>query len=135
MPIANAGYVFGKYIDHLKNDIHTNASMGFFKGLAPVKKLTSYYVIGDTAGKTECFVDTHGGNFSADYVLDNKDFKVPTGVTLKFFQPHGRTFGAFKSELRLGAPKQDPNATDLQYVGGDNCPNYILTKFQGRTRG
>jgi hypothetical protein len=50
MPIANAGYVFGKYIDHLKNDIHTNASTGFFKGLAPVKKLRSYYFIGDTAG-------------------------------------------------------------------------------------
>jgi hypothetical protein len=63
MPIANAGYVFGKYIDHLKNDIHTNASTGFFKGLAPVKKLRSYYVIGDTAGKTECFVDTHGEIF------------------------------------------------------------------------
>lgn len=133
--MGDSSYVFKKYINHVTNGVNKNASMHFKKNSAPVTKLTSYYVIGNTANATECYIDAHGGNFSADYVLDNMSFKVPAGISVKFFQPAGYAFGAFKSELRLGAPKQHGGTNDQNYAAGSDCPNYILTKFQGRHSG
>lgn len=109
--------------------------MKFNKAGAPVKKLASLYIIGDTGGATECYIDAHGGNYSADYVLDCKSFTVPAGITVNFYQPAGYAFGAFKSELRQGPPQQHGGTNDQVYNGGDKCPNYILTKFQGRHSG
>jgi hypothetical protein len=133
--MGDAAYVFRQYIAHVKNNVNRKPSMGFYKGLAPVTELSSYYVIGNTTGATECFIDAHGGNFSADYVLDNQSFTVPAGATVKFFQPAGYAFGAFKAELRNGPPQQHGGTNDQNYAGGDECPNYILTKFQGRHSG
>lgn len=133
--MGDAKYVFQKYIDHVKNNVHSKPHMKFKKGGAPVKKLASFYVIGDTSGATECYIDAHGGNYSADYVLDNKTFKVPKGISVNFYQPAGYAFGAFKSELRLGAPKKHGGTADQDYGAGDSCPNYMLTKFQGRHSG
>jgi hypothetical protein len=134
-PMGDASYVFQKYIQHVKDGVNNKPSMTFLKGDAPVKKLASYYVIGNTKGATECYIDAHGGNYSADYVLDNKDFTVPKGIHVKFFQPAGYAFGAFKKELRNGPPQQHGGTNDQDYNGGDSCPNYILTKFQGRHSG
>lgn len=133
--MGNARYVFQKYINHVTREINKSPHMKFKKGGAKVKKLASLCVIGDTAGATECYIDAHGGNFSADYVLDNITFKVPTGLTVNFYQPAGYAFGCFKSELRLGAPKQHGGTNDQVYGGGADCPNYMLTKFQGRHSG
>ena len=133
--MSNIKYVMESYINHVKNNVNKKPHMRFVNNGTPVKKLSSLYLIGDTSNKTECFIDAHGGNYSSDYVLDSKSFKVPTGVTVNFYQPAGYAFGAFKSELRSGPPKQHGGTNDQIYNAGDDCPNYILTKFQGRHSG
>ena len=50
--------------------------------------------------------------------MDNKDFKVPKGINVKFFQPAGYAFGAFKSELRNGPPQQHGGTPAWPVRGG-----------------
>ncbi|MBB5690094.1 hypothetical protein GXW77_08460 [Roseomonas alkaliterrae] len=133
--MGNAGYVFDRYISHVLNNVGSKPSMSFKKNGTPVTRLSSLYLIGDTNGATECYIDAHGGNYSADYVLDNQTFTVPDGIHVKFFQPAGYAFGCFKAQLRDGPPKQHGGTNDQDYDGGDTCPNYMLTKFQGRHSG
>ncbi|MBR0670111.1 putative adhesin [Neoroseomonas soli] len=133
--MGDARYVFNKYVQHVLNNVNSTASMSFKPDSAWVMKLSSLYIIGNTKGATECFIDAHGGNYSADYVLDNQSFRVPAGINVRFFQPAGYAFGCFKSELRSGAPQQHGGTADQDYTGGDDCPNYMLTKFQGRHSG
>lgn len=133
--MGDAVHVFNSYVRHVLNNVGSTPSMSFKKNGAPVTKMASLYLIGDTAGATECYIDAHGGNYSADYVLDNRTFTVPQGVHVKFFQPAGYAFGCFKAELRSGAPQQHGGTGDQDYDGGDDCPNYMLTKFQGRHSG
>lgn len=134
--VGDAAAVFKNYIRHATKNVSSQPSMAFNKASAtPVRKLSSYIIIGDTNGATECYIDAHGGNYSSQYVLDNQSFTVPIGATVKFFQPAGYAFGAFKSELRSGPPKQHGGTNDQDYAAGQQCPNYILTKFQGRHSG
>lgn len=134
--MSNAGAVLKSWYAHYKNDIGTkqgkaDANMKFSKNGAPVVKLTNFYIVGDTGGTTECYLTGHGGSFDSQYFLDNKSFTVPKGVTINFYQPDGYILGFGTSCLRNGAPKKHGGTNDQEYAGGDNCPNYILTKDQG----
>lgn len=128
--------VYDRWRRHLK-DVHRNASYTFKPNGTPVHTLTSIYVVGDYKKATECFVSGHGGNYDADYFFDNQSFKVPKGVSVKFYQPHGSTLSFSTNALRTtgGQPLSQPGATDLLYGAGDDCPNYILSKDQGRHLG
>lgn len=133
--MGDVKHVMKSYLNHVKNEIHKTPHMQFTPNSTPVKKLSSLYLIGDTTGASECYIDAHGGNYSANYVLDCSSFTVPKGITVNFYQPAGYAFGAFKSELRSGPPKQHGGTNDQVYSAGKKCPNYILTKFQGRHSG
>lgn len=133
--------VFNKWRAHLKNEIGekqgaTNAGMKFNKASSvPVKKLTNFYVVGDASKATECYIAAHGGSFDDDYALDTKSFKVPTGVKLNFYQPHGYALQGGAATLRHGAPVKHGGTNDQLYTGGMECPNYILSKAHGKQLG
>lgn len=135
--MSNASAVFQKWRQHTKTGIgtkqgKTNPHMRFAKtGSAPVKKLSSLYIVGDTSNATECYLTGHGGSFDSDYFLDNKSFNVPNGVTVNFYQPDGFILGFGTKALRNGPPVAHGGTDDQQYTGGMDCPNYILTKDQG----
>ncbi len=135
--MSKASIVFQKWSAHLKNDItrsgqgSSNPRMKFSKGGAPVKKLSNFYIVGDTAGTGECYVVGHGGLMQDDYCFDNQAFKVPTGITMNFYQPDGYMLSCAVSQLRNGAPIKHGGTNDQLYTAGMDCPNYILTKAQG----
>ena len=134
--MSNAGAVLRKWYQHNKNNIgdgqgKTNANMKFNKSGAPVIKLSSFYIIGDTKGATECYLTGHGGSFDADYFVSNQSFKVPNGVTVNFYQPDGYILGFGTAALRNGKPVKHGGTNDQSYTGGEECTNYILTKDQG----
>ena len=138
--MPNAGAVLKKWYRHTQTGVGTkqgvtNANMKFATGSAPVKKLSSFYIVGDLTNAAECYVTGHGGLFNADYFLDNKTFTVPTGVTVNFYQPDGYLLGFHTGALRNGPPNGHGGTNDQAYGPGDDCPNYILTKDQGTRLG
>jgi hypothetical protein len=126
--------VLERYAYHLM-DLKSKKSMKFKKGSAPVKKFKSFYVIGDAKGASECYIDTHGKGYSNDYVMDNRSFRVPEGVHVKFYAPAGYALAAPSASLRFGSPIACGTGKGMHYGPGKSCPNYILTKFQGRHSG
>lgn len=134
--MSNAGAVLQKWYQHTKTGIgtkqgKTNAHMKFSKGGAPVIKLSSFYIIGDTKGATECYLTGHGGSFDSDYFASNRSFTVPKGVTINFYQPDGYILGFGTAALRNGKPVKHGGTNDQTYTGGETCTNYILSKDQG----
>lgn len=125
--------VFDQWIGHLRGEVHSKTSMKFDKSKnVPVKKLSSFYIIGDTTQATECYVFAHGGSFKDEYVISHTTFTVPKGVTIEFYQPDGYMVCFAAKALRTAAPvKASEGWQDLQYKTGDTCPNYILSKNQG----
>jgi hypothetical protein len=130
--MGSLGSVFSRWRRHVKTNIHGSSSMAWAATGTPVVATTNFYIVGDLDGATECYVTAHGGANDSDYFFDNKTFRVPDGVSINFYQPHGYILGAGTSSLRNGKPDADPNATDLHYTGGEDCVNYILAKDQGR---
>jgi hypothetical protein len=108
--------------------------MKFNKSGAPVTKLSSFYIIGNTKGATECYLTGQRGSYDSDYFVSNRSFKVPTGVTVNFYQPDGYILGFGTAALRNGTPKKHGGTNDQSYSGGGDCTNYILTKDQGPRR-
>ena len=60
--MCKPGLVFERWTKHLKTDIHAKLSMAFNDG-TKVRKTSCFYIIGDTASATECYVFAHGGSF------------------------------------------------------------------------
>ncbi|MDH5547019.1 MAG: hypothetical protein OEZ43_15615 [Gammaproteobacteria bacterium] len=104
-------------------------------GNAPVRRLTSYYVIGDTSNATSCYIFSHGGLYQKN-VQNVLGFNVPEFCKIKFYVPHGYSIWSPSTSYRNGEPAQE-NQTGfkMNYVNGDSCPNYSLTKFAGRHSG
>lgn len=130
--MGNLSSVFRKWKQHVSSDIHSSASMKFDSNGVPVKSTTNFHIVGDLDGATECYITAHGGCLDGDYFFDNKSFTIPDGVTVHFYQPHGYILGFGSAALRNGNPKGHGGTTDQEYSGGEECPNYILTKDQGR---
>ncbi len=124
--------VFATWRDNLATNIHKQPSMQWSSGGAPVATTTNFYIVGDLTGATECFVTAHGGAMEDDFFFDNDTFKVPPGVTVNFYQPHGYTLGWDSTFLRDQAPIAHGGTDDQAYGPGETCVNYILTKDQGR---
>jgi hypothetical protein len=130
--MASPGVVFGKWATHLNTNIKSKSSMAFGSDV-PVQKLNSFYIVGDTTGATECYVFSHGGSFDEDYLLDNRSFTIPNEVIVEFYQPDGYMIKYTATRIRNGRPaKASGGFTDMQFTAGDECPNYILSKNQGR---
>jgi len=127
--------VSSKFFTHLR-DIHSKPSMTFKKNSTPVKKLTNYYIIGNTANQTSCYIISHGGQFRTDYFLTNMNFTVPDNTTVLFFHDHGDIFSFSYNKFETGDPGDLPlvKVSDGKkvYTAGMLCENYILNKFHGR---
>lgn len=132
--MGDAKWVLKKYMAHLRGNVHQKKHLQF-TGAAPRIALPSIYILGDPKGKSECYVGAHGGGYSADYVFDNLTFRVPAGVTVCFTQPAGYSMAMPMASLRLQAPIVNGSYGDVVYNAGDECPNYMLTKWHGRHTG
>ena len=130
--MSNLGKVFRKWRSNLRHEIHATPSMNWAAGGTPVNSTTNFHIVGDLTAATSCYITGHGGADSDDYFFDNKTFRVPAGVTVNFYQPHGYILAAGTQELRHHQPVAHPTATDLVYTAGDDCVNYLLSKDQGR---
>ncbi|MEO3473113.1 putative adhesin [Roseomonas sp. CAU 1739] len=133
--IMSFGSVVSGFFDHL-SDVHSSASMDFAQNSSPVTKLTNYYLIGNSTGKTSCYIICHGGHFEKNYFMDNMTFTVPQGVTVSFFHDHGDIFSYSYNRFGSGDPSQLPlvKVSDGKkvYAAGEACENYMLNKFHGR---
>ena len=83
------------------------------------------YLFKSSTNLVDCVITAHGG-----YVFENRNFEVPAGVTLQFFAEHGNTLtdpgmGSLMRDLAMAVPAETVEA-------GEDCHNYLLSKFQGR---
>jgi len=86
------------------------------------------YLFKSESNSKDCLISAHGG-----FMAENSSFTVPSGVTIQFYGVHG-------------AALIDPNITDFARIysgaqpvetltGGQNCRNYLLSKYQGAHAG
>lgn len=77
-----------------------------------------------TEDKT-CVIDAHGG-----FMFENRSFRVPDGVTLKFYAHHGNSLAdTGRQALKF---VRDAYASVEELKGGDICYNYLLSKAWGK---
>jgi hypothetical protein len=129
--VGSLSSVFRSWKRHVTSEVHRQPSMQWSNGGAPVLATTNFYIVGDLAGATACYITAHGGLSDGDYYFDNTAFRVPAGVTINFYQPHGYTLGFHTGALRNNAPIAHGGTDDQSYGAGADCPNYMLTKDQG----
>lgn len=86
------------------------------------------YLFKSSTNAYDCIISAHGG-----FMAENRSFTVPEGVKLYFYSPHG-------------ASLIDPGITDFYgnmdiaepvevITGGQQCRNYLLSKYQGAHAG
>lgn len=87
------------------------------------------YLFKSSTNSIDCLISAHGG-----FVSENRSFTVPQGgLKILFYGVHG-------------AALQDPNITSFarkmsqavpveELVSGQNCRNYLLSKYQGAHAG
>lgn len=68
-------------------------------------------------------ITAHGG-----YWAGTKKFRVPEGVSVYFYTPHGTVL----SDPGISFLKDGSKEPTRILKGGDECFNYILSKYQGR---
>ena len=129
-------WVAKKMFNHIRHNVKSKPHLSFDNNIqVPLTRLSSIYILGDGSNTNTCFVGAHGGNYSADYVFDTKEFDVPANVTVEFTQPAGYSMGMQMSALRTGMPFVETNFGQVTYNAGDSCPNYFLSKWHGRHSG
>ncbi|MEO1657518.1 MAG: putative adhesin [Pseudomonadota bacterium] len=85
------------------------------------------YILSGMKTNAACYIGAHGA------AMDNNTFVVPSGLTIRFTQPHGYTMSMPMSRLRHSKPVVDQSGWgQVEYTAGQNCPNYFLTKWHGR---
>jgi len=113
---------------------------------APVLELDRIMVFGNLAGKTDCVISSHGTEDLTQQPKANANFPLPAGIRVHFYCYNGFTYvpdditTQFKkvgargnlATQYLPANKRGADAGKLVYDGGEGCPNYWLSKSQGR---
>ena len=114
-----------------KKRINLKPHLAFDKSSAVQPIVTSdIYMLSGNPSNTVCYIGAHG------VALANNSFQVPEGITLMFTQPHSYSMSMPMSFLRHNQPVVDRSGWgQVTYVGGDQCPNYALTKWHGRHSG
>jgi hypothetical protein len=86
------------------------------------------YLFKSATNSNDCLISAHGG-----YVSENRSFKVPAGLNLIFYGPHG---AALQDPEIYEFAKKSSKAIPLEiFRGGEKCRNYLLTKYQGAHAG
>ena len=89
---------------------------------------SSCYLFKSSTNSKDCLISAHGG-----YVSENRSFKVPAGLTIIFYGPHGAALqdpGVYEFAKKASSAKPEEIIS-----GGQNCRNYLLTKYQGAHAG
>jgi hypothetical protein len=83
------------------------------------------YLFKSKTNSTDCIISAHGG-----YMFENRDFTVPSGITLQFFSVHSSTL----TDPGINAfQKNQAQAIPVETIqGGAKCRNYLLSKYQGK---
>lgn len=82
------------------------------------------YLFRSQTDSTTCAIDAHGG-----YYFENRSFKVPDGVTLKFYASHGNhLMDQGLQGLKLATNTFKPIE---EITGGQDCHDYLLQKAWG----
>ena len=83
------------------------------------------YIFKSTQNTTDCLISAHGG-----YYKENRDFPVPTGATLLFYGEHKKVLA--DPGLKMMHQVKGLEVVDTYGAGGiADCPDYILSKYQG----
>jgi hypothetical protein len=88
----------------------------------------SMYLFKSSTNSVDCIISAHGG-----FMAENRTFKVPDGVTLFFYGPHGAALldpgtTTFYNKMHEAEPVE-------VITGGQECRNYLLSKYQGAHAG
>jgi len=81
------------------------------------------YLFESRMKSNECLISAHGG-----YHEENRCFRVPSGVTVNFYVPHGFTLRDPGISLMRA---QLEGQQSQRYEEGAPCIDYILEKYQG----
>jgi len=84
---------------------------------------SKFYLWHGKTRKNLVVITAHGG-----YALHNKPFKVPSGMRIHFYAPHGYIL----KDPGLAAAADGSTSVHDSYDSGRWCPDYELSKFQGR---
>lgn len=89
---------------------------------------SSIYLFKSQTNASDCMISAHGG-----YVSENRSFKVPGSTTIHFYGDHGAALlDPQINDFARKLSRADPIET---VTGGNNCRNYLLTKYQGAHAG
>jgi hypothetical protein len=88
----------------------------------------SLYLFKSGSNSADCIISAHGG-----FMAENRSFKVPAGITLFFYGPHGAALldpgtTSFYNRMHEAEPVE-------VITGGQDCRNYLLSKYQGAHAG
>lgn len=87
-----------------------------------------FYLFKSSTNSSDCLISAHGG-----YVRENRMFKVPAGVKIVFYGQHGAALldpGIHEIAKKLAKARPVES-----FSAGQQCPNYLLSKYQGAHAG
>ena len=88
----------------------------------------SLYLFKSHTNSVDCIISAHGG-----YVSANRSFTVPSGIKIIFYGPHG---AALLDPTITSFLRNQGEAEPVEiFEGGDDCRNYLLSKYQGAHAG
>ncbi len=82
------------------------------------------YLFKSTENATDCLISAHGG-----YYKQNRSFTVPNGVQLLFYGEHKKVLA--DPGLKMMHQVKGLEVVDTFAGGSKDCPDYILSKYQG----
>jgi hypothetical protein len=86
------------------------------------------YLFKAKTNSADCIISAHGG-----FMAENRQFKVPDGLTLYFYGPHG---AALLDPGTTTFYEKMHEAESVEVIrGGQECRNYLLSKYQGAHAG
>lgn len=85
---------------------------------------SNLYLFRSTTNAVDCIISAHGG-----FISESRTFTVPGKLELRFYSSHGASvidpsIGEFFRSQERARPVET-------FTGGDKCPNYLLSKYQG----
>jgi Putative adhesin Stv domain len=85
---------------------------------------SNMYLFKSTTNSVDCIISAHGG-----FVSESRTFTVPGKVSLRFYSNHGAS--VIDPSISEFFRSQEHAAPVETFAGGDKCPNYLLSKYQG----
>jgi Putative adhesin Stv domain len=85
---------------------------------------SNLYLFKSTTNSVDCIISAHGG-----FISESRTFTVPGKLELRFYSSHGASvIDPSISEFFRNQERAAPVET---FTGGNQCPNYLLSKYQG----